>query len=321
MALHRRAPRLRHRRRRCRIAQHARPTQRASARASCTHASAPRPCAASATWSAKLPVCGPTAMAQPRRAGSSGFCPPPGGEQAAADEGDRRRGGTTAPVSPSVSTIHTPSAGGGCRRARGGRQRVAGRRGDRGAALRMARRDDGQQARMRPRPAPVHGEDQRLLARMRAGGEPDRPAGQQRRAAVPAPPHRPAVAGRRISGRPARVDARSAECAQPCGVGLAARLDTRRSRRAPAAPAPARAASGRSCVRQPGVDQHRPECRARGRRPAGSATARSRRSPRRPGASGRGTAPPRLARPAARTGAARALPAPAPAVVPAASPR
>ena len=37
-----------------------------------------------------------------------------------------------------------------------------------------------------------------LLAGMRAGREPDRAAAQERAAAAPAPPHRPAGAGRRI---------------------------------------------------------------------------------------------------------------------------
>src|SRR6185437_7431858 len=44
--------------------------------------------------------------------------------------------------------------------------------------LRVARRDDGQQAGMRLGQYAMRGEHDRLLAGMRAGGEPDRPAAQ-----------------------------------------------------------------------------------------------------------------------------------------------
>ena len=204
--------------------------------------SAPPAARSMATWSVKLPVCGPTAMAQPRRAGSSGFCPPPGGSRlrpTKAMPASRYH----SPSSPSVSATQTPSAGGAVTA-----RTVAAARGNGGAAFRVARGDDRQQPRMVRREHAMGGEDQRLLARMRAGGEPDRPPGQQ----LPQPPQFRRVDRQRRRGelQIARLaHPAAAEGAQPVGVGLRCAAARGRTRPAPAAPAPAHAATAPGCAR------------------------------------------------------------------------
>ena len=66
-----------------------------------------------ATGSVKFPVCGPQAMATPRRAGSSGFCPPPGGIRLRPTNALPHRR-YHSPISPRVSAIQIPSSGGIC---------------------------------------------------------------------------------------------------------------------------------------------------------------------------------------------------------------
>ena len=79
-----------------------------------------RPPAASSTCAAsrKLAICGPTATAQPNRAGSSGFCPPPGRQQAAPDEARCRPAGTTARARPECRPARRPCSGGAAPSAR-----------------------------------------------------------------------------------------------------------------------------------------------------------------------------------------------------------
>ena len=132
----------------------------------------------------EVAVGGPAAIGQPKRAGSSGFWPPSAGPGCARRRG--RRKAVQQPSSPSVSASQTPPAGGGAPRAAS--RDVAQRGRDLGPRLGMAGDEDGQQAGVRAGQPPMHVAHDRLLARMRAGGQPDGAAGQRCRSRASSAP-------------------------------------------------------------------------------------------------------------------------------------
>ena len=204
-------------------------------------------------------ICGPTTTAQPSRAGSSGFCPPCGTRlpptntiRAQAVEQSQLAQRVGDPDARRLRRRPAPAARRGTLRVLPGPRsppRAAGWRGH----------DDGQQAGMRRR-------DQRrctsaidrLLAGMRAGGEPGRAPGQ--RAAQPRQVRRidRQRRRRRISDRPAQSRAAAPKRPQPLPHPPPLAPAPRRNRRAAARASPARrAASARSCARgHAGIDQH-----------------------------------------------------------------
>ena len=171
------------------------PTQADSAASSCTIA---RPPAADrlATASSKFAVFGPTATAQPRRAGSQGFWPPPGVKLLP------RKNDAGEPVeqphfaqriaNPKIARVLTLRAS----------WRAAKQAGNRLAAFGVAGDEDGEQVGKPGAQRRVNAGGQRLLTRVGACREPDRAASQPGFSAGSVPP-RPRGAGRRqVSGRP-----------------------------------------------------------------------------------------------------------------------
>ena len=135
-------------------------------------------------------------MAQPRRAGSSGFCPPPGARRLRPMKAMPASRYQQPQFAQRVSDPYTLA-----RRVFAARPVTGG--GDAWAALRMARSNDGQQTLDGPPP----------VRDGRQGSHPPRPDGCWRRArpavpppsraAVAIPPRPPAAVARQASGRPA----------------------------------------------------------------------------------------------------------------------